>query len=200
MRMQIDVARRLGQAGEGIDDLDVEVARMSALVEDLLVTARLDGDSSSSAAGETAGSDVRAELLRAVERWSSTLRVELEPGPDGCAAIRPDDLARVLDNLLGNAARYAATVRLAAHLDRDRVRVQVDDDGPGIAPADRERAFDRFTRLDEARDRDSGGAGLGLAIVRSTVRSCDGEVSLGPSPLGGLRVTLVVPVCARPDR
>ena len=194
MRMQIDVARRLGRSDEGLDDLDLEVARMSALVEELLVMAKVDaGSVAPYGVGTTT---VRDEIVRAAANWSSTIRIDVEPGPDTEVAMRPDELARVLDNLIGNAARYASTVQIALQRHSDRLSVNVDDDGPGIAPADRERAFDRFTRLDESRDRSSGGAGLGLAIVRATVASCGGEVRLTESPLGGLRVALQFPVAS----
>ena len=69
----------------------------------------------------------------------------------------------------------------------------VEDDGPGIAEADRERVFDRFVRLDDARSRDAGGSGLGLAIVREIARSHGGDVRVDASPLGGARFTLRVP-------
>ena len=72
----------------------------------------------------------------------------------------------------------------------------VDDDGPGIPEADRERVFERFTRLDEARSRDAGGSGLGLAIVREIARSQRGDVRIDTSPLGGARFTLYFPVVA----
>ncbi len=83
----------------------------------------------------------------------------------------PDAVTRVLVNLVDNAARFARSeVRLGVAVDGDRVRVLVDDDGPGIAPGERERVFERFTRLDTARSRADGGSGLGLAIVRELVR------------------------------
>ena len=72
----------------------------------------------------------------------------------------------------------------------DAVIVAVDDDGPGIPPTDRARVFERFTRLDEDRNRGDGGAGLGLAIVQSIVRRCGGTVAILDSPLGGARVEL----------
>jgi signal transduction histidine kinase len=194
MRMQIDVARRLGRSDEGLDDLDLEVTRMSALVEDLLMMAKVDAGSVAPYGVDT--TTVRDEIVRAAANWPSTIRVDVEPGPDTEVAMRPDELARVLDNLIGNAARYASTVQIALQRHGDRLSVNVDDDGPGIAPADRDRAFDRFTRLDESRDRSSGGAGLGLAIVRATVTSCGGEVRLTESPLGGLRVALQFPVAS----
>jgi signal transduction histidine kinase len=184
MRMQIDVARRLAQDGEFLDDLDVDVERMSSLVEDLLAMARLDAGP----VGAAEVCDVRERVARAAAEWSSTTRIDLEPGPEEKVHAAPSDLDRVFANLLGNATRYADTVRISLHRTDAWVIVYVDDDGPGIAPADRDRAFERFTRLDEARDRDSGGAGLGLAIVRASARSWGGEVRLDDSPLGGLRV------------
>jgi signal transduction histidine kinase len=195
MRMQIDVARRLHQGGEVIDDLDVDVARMSSLVEDLLVMARID-------AGAGVGADpgpayVREVLAEAIATVSPTLRVEVDAGPDPAVRAQPGELVRVFSNLLANATRYASAVEVSVEQDDAVVVVRFDDDGPGIAPADRERAFERFTRLDEARDRDSGGAGLGLAIVRETVRSCGGDVALEESPQGGLRVEVRLPADAR---
>jgi signal transduction histidine kinase len=73
------------------------------------------------------------------------------------------------------------------------VTLTVEDDGPGIAPEDRHRVLERFVRLDESRGRGTGGAGLGLAIVREVVGSHGGEVTLGESPLGGLRVEIRLP-------
>ena len=84
-------------------------------------------------------------------------------------------------------------MRLSALLDGERVLVRVDDDGPGIPEAERERVFERFTRLDDARGRDSGGAGLGLAIVRELLRSRGGDVHLAESPEGGLRAEVDLP-------
>ena len=74
------------------------------------------------------------------------------------------------------------------------VEVLVSDDGAGIPEADRERVFDRFTRLDEARDRDHGGSGLGLAIVRELVHQAGGAVSLEDGPAGGLAARVTLPV------
>ena len=75
----------------------------------------------------------------------------------------------------------------------------VDDDGPGIAAADRERVFDRFVRLDANRSRSAGGAGLGLAIVREIVAAHHGSVSITDRPGGGTRVTVQLPLAYAPD-
>jgi len=69
----------------------------------------------------------------------------------------------------------------------------VDDDGPGISVADRERVFERFTRLDEGRSRDAGGVGLGLAMVRAIVERHGGSVSVDDSPFGGARFVVRLP-------
>jgi signal transduction histidine kinase len=89
------------------------------------------------------------------------------------------ELHRAVGNLVDNAVRHARTqVEVATRVDQMRAVISVSDDGPGIAPEDRERVFERFTRLDDARGRNSGGAGLGLAIVREFVIRAGGTVGL----------------------
>ena len=109
---------------------------------------------------------------------------------DGDAA----GLRRVLRNLGDNAARHARGHLAFSVAERDgRVLVEVDDDGPGIPEADRERVFERFVRLDDARARDDGGSGLGLAIVAELVAAHGGTVAIAPSPLGGARLEVTLP-------
>jgi signal transduction histidine kinase len=84
-------------------------------------------------------------------------------------------------------------VILAARVQGHEAVLTVTDDGPGIPPADRERVFERFTRLDDARDRDAGGSGLGLAIIRQIAQRSGGDVHLDEAPGGGLRARLVLP-------
>ena len=95
------------------------------------------------------------------------------------------ELRRAIANLVANAVRYAASrVELGAVVDHGSALLTVSDDGPGIPEDDRERVFQRFTRLDGARSRDSGGSGLGLAIVRELVTRAGGTITLtsGPPP------------------
>jgi signal transduction histidine kinase len=110
----------------------------------------------------------------------------------------PTALARALANLVDNAVRHATTeVVLSCRRDGDQVVLSVADDGPGIPVPDRERVFDRFTRLDDARNRDAGGTGLGLAIVRELVRLHGGAVTLGDAG-PGLRVAIALRPSAEP--
>jgi len=103
-------------------------------------------------------------------------------------------LSRAVRNLLSNAWRHAAaTVRAEVDVSGDRVWVHIDDDGPGIAAADREHVLRRFGRLDQARQVDSGGAGLGLAIAASVARAHGGDVVVSDADLGGARISLWVP-------
>jgi len=201
MQMQIDVARRLGEGGTLAEELHEDVVRLGGLVDDLLALARLDATRGGRPLIEAEPVPVRPALADAARQWmSSRVRVEVAPGADVSVSMGPGELDRLLANLVGNAARHAGTVRLSASAPgsasaglAERAVVVVEDDGPGIPPAERDRVFERFTRLDEARDRDAGGAGLGLAIVRELARGRGGEVRLGDSPLGGLRVELLLP-------
>jgi two-component system, OmpR family, osmolarity sensor histidine kinase EnvZ len=110
------------------------------------------------------------------------------------ASVKPDALKRCIGNLASNAARHAATVRLAAARVGPHLVFTVDDDGPGIAPDEREAVFRPFVRLDNARNQDAGGGGLGLTIARDIAHSHGGSVRLEDSPLGGLRAVVTIPV------
>lgn len=107
---------------------------------------------------------------------------------------REGALKRALANLINNAAAHAETVRLSVDRAGSRAEVIVDDDGPGIPAEDREDAFRPFSRLDESRNANRTGVGLGLAIARDTVRAHGGELRLEDSPMGGLRARVTLPV------
>jgi len=190
MRTQLEVAQRLGPAAEWPavgDDLLADTQRLARLVDDLLLLARSD-DSSGRVHHELVE---LAELLREITTRYATVEV-LSEDPLWISA-EPDAVRRVVANLLDNAVRYArSVVRVDARTDGSCVVITVTDDGPGIPAEDRGRVFERFTRLDDARARDAGGAGLGLAIVRELVRRHGGTVALADaSP--GLRVEVRLP-------
>jgi two-component system OmpR family sensor kinase len=167
-----------------------ELGRVERLVEQMLALARLD---------EGVG-PVHHEVDAAVFLRESIAAAPGSATPGAIAAGRidldPDMVARVIRNLVENARRHAGpegAVTVTSRAEGGRLRVDVDDDGPGIAAAERERIFDRFHRSDTARARISGGAGLGLAIARSIVEAHGGRIWAEASPLGGARVSFELP-------
>jgi two-component system osmolarity sensor histidine kinase EnvZ len=108
-------------------------------------------------------------------------------------SVRPNAFTRLVMNLASNARRYASSLNIEAKHSAKWLTLTFDDDGPGIPEKNREDVFKPFFRLDEARNLDDSGTGLGLAIARDIARSHGGNVTLGDSPLGGLRAIIRVP-------
>ena len=108
--------------------------------------------------------------------------------------MRPNAMKRCLTNLVENAAHFGRHVRLAARRTGDIVEVTIDDDGPGVPDDQKEEVFKPFYRLDEARNPNTGGAGLGLAIARDVARGHGGDIRMRDSDMGGLRAELRLPV------
>ena len=175
--------------------VQAEVDRMTRLTEDLLLLAHTDESRF-----------IRREAIE-LEPFLRDLLESARPTADrvfGLDAEAPgilnadrDRLAQALRNLLRNAVEHTqpgGRVELGARaVGGGRVQLWVDDDGPGIAPAERERVFDRFHRADPARPRRAGGTGLGLAIVRAIVDAHGGRVWAAQAPLGGARVAIELP-------
>jgi two-component system, OmpR family, osmolarity sensor histidine kinase EnvZ len=114
--------------------------------------------------------------------------------PDECVLpLRPDAMHRCLSNVIANARRYGKHVWVTVVQSKPLVEILVDDDGPGIPPADREAVFRPFFRLDPSRNPETGGTGLGLAIARDVVRAHGGDIALEDSPHSGLRVHIRLP-------
>jgi signal transduction histidine kinase len=173
------------------DDVLAESERLDALVTALLLLARLEGD-----AGAHGVVDLDDVVLTEVARARADARVQIDATGVGAGRTRGSSvlLGQAVRNLLDNACRHAQhDVAVRLHEDGGSVLLEVSDDGPGIAVEDRARVFERFVRLDDARARDEGGTGLGLALVRKIVESCAGTVDVGESDAGGARVVLRLP-------
>jgi len=163
-----------------------ELGRIDRLVEDLLRLARLEED-----AGLRLERIDPAVFLGEIAAEGSFGPIEVGRVPVGVLEADPEALRQVLRNLLGNARRHAGAggrIAIGATARGSRLTICVDDDGPGIPSAERQRVFDRFHRSDAGRGRRSGGAGLGLAIARSIVALHGGRIWAEDSPLGGARV------------
>jgi two-component system osmolarity sensor histidine kinase EnvZ len=172
-----------------VEAMQKDIDEMARMLEAYLAFAR--GDS-----GETAAPTDMAEFLEELrldaERHGHKATV-LFHGPP-IVTVRPAAFKRCLANLVSNAARHAPSIAISGHRDHRYLTVTVDDDGQGIPPDMREEVFKPFLRLDDARNQDEGGTGLGLAIARDIARSHGGDITLGDSPMGGLRATVRVPV------
>ena len=165
-------------------DLLTANRRMERLVQDLLFLARADDRVPRPPPVDLDLDDI---VLEEVSRLRHEENVTIDAGAVSAAAVRGhrEELGRVVRNLLENAARHAESeVSVRLRTDDGEVTLAVGDDGPGIPPEDRERVFERFTRLDGARDRDAGGTGLGLAIAREIVEAHGGTIAVEDSPLG----------------
>ncbi len=108
-------------------------------------------------------------------------------------ACRPTALGRALRNLIENAVNYGVAARVAVRRADDAVVIEIDDDGPGIAEADRARVFEPFIRLETSRSKQTGGIGLGLSIARTIIHAHGGEIALVNRAEGGLRATVTLP-------
>ncbi|MPZ55206.1 MAG: HAMP domain-containing protein [Rhizobiales bacterium] len=186
-RFKLELAL-LGNSPE-VDLLRKDVDEMARMLEAYLAFAR--GDSGE----QSAPTDMAAflnELSADVERNGHRTTVVFHGQP--IVTVRPAAFRRCLGNLVSNASRFANAIAITGHRDHRWLTVSIDDDGPGIPPAQREEVFKPFLRLDDARNQDQGGTGLGLAIARDIARSHGGDIQLGDSPLGGLRATVRVPV------
>ncbi|MGY2120676.1 sensor histidine kinase [Nocardia gipuzkoensis] len=193
LRTQLEVAQAHPKLLE-LDGLIVDTIRLEHLAADLLLLARLD-------AGEQPRPD-RVDLTALVHeelehRVGDRVAVQVAV-PEQAVAVTGSrtQLARVLGNLVDNAQRHAAsTVRVAVERGADgRVVLSVADDGPGVPHTDRDRIFQRFVRLDDARTRDEGGAGLGLAIVRDVVERHGGTIRVTDGAPGGACFVVSLPV------
>lgn len=196
IRQQAEVARSYpdGTSTQELADVVLEEdARLQRLVEDLLLLTRVD---EGTLPLRSAPVDVDDVLFDEVKRLRATTELTVDGSGVSAGRVLGDreQLERLVRNLTDNAARHAVhRVRLALREDDGRVVLEVDDDGPGVPEDMREAVFERFTRLDDARDRQHGGAGLGLSIVSEIARAHGGSVAVADAPLGGARFTLTLP-------
>lgn len=190
------VRRRYGE-GKDLQRIEMETQRLDSMINDLLVmsqTQYINALTSEAMKANQLWSGVLDNAKFEAEQKGKMLEIAYPPGSWPLYG-NPNSLESALENIVRNALRYShQRVSVNFSVDNKGITIHVDDDGSGINPKDREQIFRPFFRTDEARDRESGGTGLGLAIVETAVKQHHGWVKAGDSPLGGLRLTLWLPL------
>ena len=198
LSFEVDVLDRSGlprEHGRVLRDMRADISELESMVAELLVYARLERPADDAVKQETVDTrDWLGEALAQVAHQADArnVRCVVVEGHPPHVSLNPRYMSRALLNLVQNAVRYArGRIEIAlAHCPQGGFELIVDDDGPGIPAEDRDRVFEPFTRLDESRDRGTGGAGLGLAIVQRVAASHRGTIQVFDSPLGGARFVL----------
>ncbi|HBM2619312.1 TPA: two-component system sensor histidine kinase RstB [Enterobacter hormaechei subsp. xiangfangensis] len=193
LRYRLEMSENL--TGAESQALNRDIGQLEALIEELLTYARLDRPQTEL---HLSTPDLPVWLQTHINDVQSVnpqrkLLTAITPGAYGALDMRL--MERVLDNLMNNAMRYSeTTLRIGLDLQGSQAILCVEDDGPGIEPAEREKVLEPFVRLDPSRDRATGGCGLGLAIVRSIAQAMGGSVRCEASELGGARFVFSWPI------
>ncbi len=186
-RMKLQLAM-LGDGPE-VTDLRSDVADMEKMIDGYLAFARGEGDES---ARDTDLAELMTEVVALARRDGTP--VDLHTEGDITLPLQPNAFKRCLGNLVGNATRHGAHVWLRAAAHGELVEITIDDDGQGIPEPQRAEVFRPFYRIDQSRNPETGGVGLGLTIARDVIHRHGGEIALEDSPHGGLRVRLRLPI------
>jgi len=174
---------------EGVEDLQKDILEMEHMIEAYLSFARGEGKEQT----ETISlNQLLSEIVTKLTR--SGQRLDFHQECDVSCACRPNELTRAVTNILTNAARYATKAHMVLGTYRNQARLIIDDNGPGIPPEKRNEVFKAFCRLEKSRNTHTGGIGLGLTITRDIILAHGGEIKLSDSPMGGLRVVILLPL------
>jgi two-component system osmolarity sensor histidine kinase EnvZ len=186
---RLKLALALAEPNKRTDAMKRDVSEMEHMIDEYLAFARGEG-------GEGVETVSLRQILEEVSEGARRAGAQVRIAADAklVAEVRPNALKRALSNLVMNAAVYGEHVEVTAQLrPQGGVEIVVDDDGPGIPAEHYEEAFKAFGRLDEARNQNTKGVGLGLAIARDVARGHGGDITLDRSPLGGLRAVIQLP-------
>jgi two-component system osmolarity sensor histidine kinase EnvZ len=186
-RLKLELA--LAEPNTRIEEMKRDLSEMEHMIDEYLAFARGQGGES---VETVAVRHLIEEVSEGAKRAGAQVKVRIDP--ELSMHVRPNAFKRAIANLVMNAAVHGERVEVAARAAWDGgVEILVDDNGPGIPPDRYEEAFKPFNRLDEARNQNEKGVGLGLAIARDVARGHGGDITLDKSPLGGLRAVVRLP-------
>ena len=180
-----------------------ESARLAALVQDIIELSRVQGKDVALVGADVDVNDVIAEAVDRTKSPAQSRNITIALGPRKPAFVYGDrsQLVTALRNLIDNAVRYSpenTQVGIGLSVADDVVSVSVSDQGDGLSPAEQDRIFERFYRVDTARSRHTGGTGLGLSIVKHIISNHGGEVTLWSAPKLGSTFTVRLPQLSKP--
>jgi two-component system osmolarity sensor histidine kinase EnvZ len=175
-----------------VEGMKADVLEMQQMLEEYLAFTRGDGGEQPE---PTNVGDLMQEIVDDATYFDADIRLDLGRRRRGVVLpLKRQALKRALMNLVSNAARYGDHVLIRASLDRERLQIDVEDDGPGIPETEYANVFKPFYRVDSARNIDQGHVGLGMAIARDIAKSHGGDIVLGRSAMGGLQVSFRIPL------
>jgi two-component system osmolarity sensor histidine kinase EnvZ len=186
---RLKLALALAEPSKRNEAMKRDLAEMEHMIDEYLAFARGEGGE---AVETVALRDLIEEVSQGAEHAGAKVTIAVDPALS--AKVRPNALKRALSNLVMNAAVHGEKIEVSARVrPTGGLEILVDDDGPGIPEEQHEEAFKAFGRLDEARNQNTKGVGLGLAIARDVARGHGGDITLSRSPLGGLRAVVRLP-------
>jgi len=188
MKLQLAIIENTNKESPGIDEINRDIIDMEKMINEYL----------SFAQGQEGESPVEANLgliIKTVVENIKNNRNNLTyiSHKEILISVRPSAMKRCLTNLMENATHFGKNVRVSVEVNKDNIEINIEDDGPGVPDNQKESIFKPFYRIDEARNPNTGGAGLGLAIARDVARSHGGDIRMSDSNLGGLRAQLRLP-------
>lgn len=197
LRFALDMTRKLENVSvlrEHIEEMDQDINAMESLVDELLTFARVNQPANTVKPERILVNQEITSAIQKVSQFRPDIKIQVDADDSIEHVLFARDFNRVIINLLTNAQKYATQIiHITSIKQNEELVIYIDDDGPGIPESAREDIFIPFKRLEQSRSKESGGYGLGLAIVERIMQKHRGHISAGESPFGGARLTLNFP-------